>query len=211
MATKDPIAVTKLVATLRQYAPARVRSWDANDVAREIAVPDVRSRWTRVASTIEAQPWVRVELLNKHGAVLGYCDNDGVAGDVEDLAEPENTKGLALLNVMLKAQREALQFSRAETSELLKGCSELMKVVVEATRQLAGIYQAQVAAVAESAALRQDTPDDLDKMLTLVEAIPEIGTKALPFIAGLRGVLKGQIRPSIPGVNDAPKNGQPKG
>jgi hypothetical protein len=214
MATVEPVAVTKLVATLRRYAPARVRAWDANDKATEIAVPNVRSRWTRVAATIEARAWVRCELLNKDGAVLGYVDNDGPAGDVEDLGDnADNAKQNAWLNTMLRAQQVALTYQAKEVSELLRGCTEMMRVQSEAMKQLAGMYQAQVQVAVETAAMQaQDNTGDIEKALAIIEAVPDAGTKLLPLIAGLRGVLTGQLRPAIPGVAAAgkkPTNGTP--
>jgi len=205
MATKDPVAITKLNATLRRYRPSRVRVYDANDQSRDVAVPNVRGCWARVEKTIDALPWVRCELLDKTGAHLGYVDNDGAPEDIEELTAPEHGKQLALLRLMLHAQKEALGFQSREHAELLKGCTEMMRVVVEACKQLAGIYQAQVQAVAETAAMARQEPDDLEKALAIIEAIPEVGTKALPFLAGLRGVIKGQLKPAIPGVAAASK------
>lgn len=177
MAADDAVA-SKLLATCRRLGPVKVRVYDAADESRDIAVPTRRSKWSQVIAAVDARPWVRCELLNKEGAVLGYVENDGAPSDVEDLGAPASGGAAqtgAMLRLMLDAQRVALTYRDKEHVELMRGMGDMMRTQTDAIKQLVGLYQAQVSVAAEVAAMQAsaEAGGDIDQWVKLIEAAPQ--------------------------------------
>jgi len=204
---------SKLLATLRRLSPARVRVYDAADDSRDIAVPTRRRKWDQVISAIEARSWVRCELLDKGGAVLGYIDNEGPAGGVEDIEGDGSREARVLeryLGIMLRAQTMALTFRDKEHSTLLQTMSDMMAQQVAATQQLVKLYQTQVETAATVAWERAtaEAGGDVEKWMKVAEAAPELMGKLAPLIQLALGKrLGGGVAPSKP---SSPTNGHAK-
>jgi hypothetical protein len=168
----------RLLAKLRQLAPYKVKAYDGSDESREIAVPQRRKRWNAVIESIEARPWVRVELLDKQGAILGYVENDGVAGELETIGQDSDrgNRERALLEMMLKAQKVALEYRDKEHTTLLQGMSEMIRANTQAMNQLTSIYQVQVQVAAEVAAAQATAAagGDMEQWIKLIEASPQL-------------------------------------
>lgn len=198
MASNEDDVRAGLLAKLRAVHPVKVRVYDAADEVREIAVPTRRTRWAQVIENIEARAWVRVELCNKDGAVLAYVMNED-QGDDPKAAAPEaqsSAREERLLAMMLKAQEIALKYRDQEHRALLTSMAEMLKVNVDATRQLQSIYAAQVDAAAEVASLRAqaEAGGDFDMSDIL---------KAAPQLMPLLGVLFRKKAIAAPAVNGA--------
>lgn len=202
----DAVAQT-LLAHLRRIAPHKVRVFDSSDEYRDIAVPTRRKRWTQVIDTIEARPWVRAELMNKKDEILGYVENAGPAGPLEDIGAkdpPGAAQGRWLLDMMIKAQTTALTFRDKEHGALLQGIRDMMEVMTGAMRETVGLMREQRDIVAETAAIRAaaEKGDDLDQIVKLVEASPKLMSQLGPLFQLLRPRLP-------PAPSGAPKNGAP--
>lgn len=163
-----------LLHKLKSTAPAKVRVYTADDEHRDVAVPNRRRRWTTVLETVDRIPWVRCELLDKGGDVLAIVDNDGPAGEPEDLNAPSGSARMAelraLMELMLRGQREALSFRDSETKALLQMQVEVLKSVTIANSELAKVFRmttqavgmgARAAAEAEMAGKGGDEADEL--------------------------------------------------
>lgn len=182
----------RLLAQLRRVAPVKVRVYDAQDESRDVAVPTRRKRWSQVVLTVEARPWVRVELLDKAGAILGYVENDGAAEEIEDIGAPAGGGGRSIearwmLELMLKAQRTALEFRDKEHSALLASMTAMLDVNAQNMRETVGIMRQQRDEAMELARIRAaaEAGGDLDQIIKLVEASPQL----MQAIGPLLGLL----------------------
>ena len=210
MASLDPVG-GKLLSTLRRVSPTQVVAYDSEDTPRKIAVPNRRKRWDTVVNTIEARPWVRVELQDKSGAVLAYVENDGPATGLEELSDGGSAGPLAVqkyLHIMLEAQKVALGYRDKEHTSLLAGVTEVMKTQTEAIKQLAQLYQAQVSVAADVAAMQAaaEAGGDMDKVIKLVEAAPGAVGALAPLV---RMLVAGMSKKEKPDKPSTPKNGTP--
>lgn len=185
---------TKLLASLKRYSPARVRAYAADDDHRDIAVPTRRRKWAQVIEAVNGKSWVRVELLDKSGAVLGYVDNTEPAGGVEDLSAASGTGhelrlAERICTLVLKGQRDAMAFRDSEVSNLLKAQGEVVREMTAGMRALTAMYQEQVGAAEHLAEMRtraEQKPEE-GQFRELMEALPTI-VQALPM---LRALLSG--------------------
>lgn len=183
--------MTNLSQTLRHYQPVSIRAYDAHDDVRDIAVPHgARTKWKRAAATVDARPWVRLDLLDKGGKVLAHVDNDGPADDIEELS-PASSAQLArderMLALLMRAQRDFAQLQSRDTTELLGACREMMRVVTDATRALAEIQRAQINALTD---LRANAPesgggaiDDETLLKVLAPMLPALLARNAPAVA----------------------------
>lgn len=191
----------QLLKHLRQISPHRVRVYDASDEYRDVAVPTRRRKWAQVIATIEARPWVRCELLDKSGAALGYVENDGPAGEVEDLggaATPRAAEQRWLLELMIKAQTTALSFRDKEHAALLSGVRDMMAVQTEAMRETIALMREQRDIVQETAAIKAaaEKGDDLEQIVKLVEASPKLMQVLGPVMMALRAPKQIAAKPA---------------
>lgn len=204
--TTTDSTMSKLLAKLRTLAPAKVRAYAGDDDYRDIAVPTRRKRWSQVIEAIEARSWSRVELLDKGGNVLGYVDNTEAAGTVEDItgaqATGKRSESEWIVNLVVRAQRDAMTFRDAEVKSLLQAQGDVVREMSAAMAGLASIYREQrdaAASVAEMKATAAATPDGFN-MKELMDALPVL-MQALPL---LRGLLAGGATPAAPKVPKSP-------
>lgn len=204
----DDTVANRLLAKLRQLSPVKVRAYDAEDNPRDIAVPTRRKRWSAVIEAVEARPWIRVECLDRSGAVLGYVTNDGPAEDVEELgvATPGGAVAMQqrwLLELMIRAQQTALTYRDKEHSALLVAVRDIMAVQSEATRELVVLMRAQRDIAAEMAAQRAAAAAgsgelDLDTVVALLKESPKMLKELGPIIFGLGRMVAGGMAPAPP-------------
>lgn len=199
----DDVTAKTLLGHLRQIAPHRVRVYDSSDEYRDVAVPTRRKRWAQVIQTIEARAWVRCELLDRSGAILGYVENNGPAGEIEDIGPSSPAIGQCrwFLELMIKAQTTALQYRDKEHASLLSGIRDMMQVQTEAMQTTIGLMREQRDIVAETAAIKAaaEKGDDLDQVIKLIESSPKVMQALGPVFALLRPKQ----------ISAAPKNGTP--
>lgn len=196
----------RLLATMRRLAPVKVRAYDAEENARDIAVPTRRKRWSQVVTTIESRPWVRVELCDKSGAVLGYVDNDGPAEEIEDIGTGGNgqvANARWFLEAMIKAQTAALSFRDKEHQALLQGMVNLMQVSAEQTRELVVFMRLQRDAAIETAAARaaaaaRSDEFDLEQVAEIIKASPKLLQGLAPLFFGLKAAVSPKPPASSP-------------
>lgn len=179
----------RLLAALRRCAPVKVRVYDAQDESRDVAVPTRRKRWSQVVETIEARPWVRVEMLDKAGAVLGYVENDGPAEELEDLGGGESRGGVfrerMFLELMIKAQTTALQYRDKEHTTLLQNVSVILQTnanVMQETIAMMRLQRDEAMAVAQLRA-EAENGGDIGEIVKLIEASPKLMQSFGPLLA----------------------------
>lgn len=193
----------RLLATLRKLAPARVRAIDAQDATRDVAVPSGRKRWSAVAATVEARPWVRLELLDKHGAILGYVENETAPDELEDIgvtqaAQMANPRWF--LELMIKAQTAALSFRDKEHATLLQSVNSLLETHMHTLRDMMDIMRAQRVEAEELAAIRAAAAQgsDMDDVMKLLEASPKLMQAIGPLLMAFRAAPKLTPAPAPP-------------
>jgi hypothetical protein len=187
MATNSTEFSATLLSALRKICPAKVRVFDAADGSRDIAISGNRNKWSQAMVAIDARPWVRCELLDKTGSVLGYVEHDGPAGELEDITGSEGKESRALerqMKIMLEAQRVALTFRDKETTELLKGVGDILRVNTEAIKQLTVLYQSQVAVASDVASMQATAAagGDMQQWIDLINASPQLASSVVPLL-----------------------------
>lgn len=186
-----------LLATLKRHNPYRVRVYNGEDDTRDVAVPQRRRRWSSVIEAIEARPWSRVELLDKSGAVLGYCDNEGPSRDVEDLAPSFAGVGGQLLlgeriaQLCMSSVAKAVAQRDDETKALLAAQRDVVKEMAAAVQALGEVYREQTVAAEEAAEARAVVAAAKEagaggQLKEFMEALPML-MQALPLLRGLLG------------------------
>lgn len=183
-----------LLATLKRHNPHKVRAYNGEDDARDIAVPQRRRRWASVIEAIEAKPWSRVEMLDKSGAVLGYCDNEGPSRDVEDLAPSFAGIGGQLLlgeriaHLCMTSVAKAVAQRDDETKALLAAQRDVVKEMASAVQALGEVYREQTVAAEQAAESRAiaAAASEGGQLKELMEALPVL-MQALPLLRGLLG------------------------
>jgi hypothetical protein len=183
-----------LLATLKRHNPHKVRAYNGEDDARDVAVPQRRRRWSTVIEAIEAKPWSRVELLDKSGAVLGYCDNEGPSRDVEDLAPSFAGVGGQLLlgeriaQLCMSSVARAVSQRDEETKALLAAQRDVVKEMAAAVQALGEVYREQTVAAEQAAEARAvaAAAGEGGQLKELMEALPML-MQALPLLRGLLG------------------------
>lgn len=195
----------KLLQTLKRHNPSKVRAYAADDDHRDIAVPTRRKKWAQVIEAINALSWVRVEMLDKSGAVLAYVENTDPPAALEDLdvrggSGHELRLAERICHLVLKGQRDAMTFRDAEVSNLLKAQGEVVREMTAGMRALTAMYQEQVQvseqlAETRAAAAVQPEPGQLKE---LMDALPTI-LQLLPVLRGLAS--GGDVRPHVNGHN----------
>lgn len=171
--------------------PATVRVYNGDDDHRDVAVQAVRNRWSRVAKTLAAMPWSKYELLNKKGELVGVVENGALATSVEEIGPSSGGVGQVagqtrmMMDLMLRAQREALTFRDRETQALLTGVSEVMRVMTTAMQATQQMWQSQVEAAHVLA--QAQAGGDMDQIVKLVEASPKLMATLAPLLGKLLG------------------------
>jgi len=181
----------KLLAALKRHNPARVRAYSGDDDFREIAVPTRRQRWTVVIAAIVERSWSRCELLDKGGAVLGYCNNTEPAGVLEDLAPAGGAikEAERIVALVIKAQRDAMTFRDAEVTNLLKAQGDVVREMTAGMRALTAMYAEQVQAAEQVAELRTMAANpERGQLAELLEAAPHL----LQMLPAIRQLLSGR-------------------
>lgn len=129
MPIKQENIADKLLAKLLATRPVVVKAYSNDEDFREIPVPERRRKWKAIVAIVEARPWVRVEMLDKRGGILGYLDNDDV-DEVEVLpaaitkeaeANPAFSLALAVNELMLRSQNAALEARDKEHARSSRG------------------------------------------------------------------------------------------
>lgn len=178
----------KLLATLKRHCPAKVRAYSGDDDARDISVPTRRKRWAQVIEAIEARSWTRVELLDKSGAVIAYVDNTEPATGLEDVAGPSSkvrSEAEWIVNLVVRAQREAMAFRDSEVQSLLRAQGDVVRELSRAMQELSGIYTEQRRAAVETAEIRAAAAQGGD-WKELLDAAPQL-LQMLPHLRQLMG------------------------
>lgn len=214
METVDQIK-TKLLLDLRRLAPHSVRVFDSSDDYRDVAVPARRKRWAQVIETIEARPWVRCELRDKRGQVLGYVETNAeqdLAVEISDKLPQHATEMRWFLDIMLRAQHQALTFVNKEHAVLLGSIREILEVQTSAMRETVELLKQQrdvveeIATVRASAAAQGD--DGLEQILKILEESPKLMEKVGPMFAMLMAPKRIAAR-AQPAANGKPPSSPP--
>lgn len=208
-----------LLRKLRSVVPHRVRVYDSSDEHRDVAVPHGRKRWSHVVETVEARPWVRAELLDKAGAALAYVINpatEAEAGDLEDIGSKVSSASAQsrwMLELMLKAQRTALEFRDKEHAALLDSIRDMMGVQTTAMKELVSLYQVQRDVAADVATMKAaaESGGSIEQIVKLIEASPALLQVLGPVVQLLRPRIAAkvtEVKSTEPPAAAAPAKGK---
>ena len=183
--------MSDLLGKLRKLNPFKVIVWNG-DECRTVAVPQRRRRWPQVLEAIESAPWSRVVLQDKSGADLGYVD--GEAREVEDISgplakgvSPSMAEAIAVNELVLKGQKQVAEYRDKELTTLLRAQGEVVRELVAGVRALQQVWQAQVDAATEVAALQTEAALGNGGWRELLEAAPQL----VPLLPHLRSMMGG--------------------
>ncbi len=189
--TKDE-TTGRLLATLKRHNPFKVRVFNGEDDAREVAVPTRRKRWSSVIEAVDARAWTRCVLLDKSGAELAHVENEGQARELEELGTSfagvggQLMLGERIAMLAIKSMRDALAFRDQETVALLKAQGEVVREMSQGVRALAEVYREQNEAYADAADARVQAASEAQSgdMKQLLEALPQL-LQLLPIVKAL--------------------------
>jgi alkylhydroperoxidase/carboxymuconolactone decarboxylase family protein YurZ len=148
-----------LVSRLRTAGPnvARLLVHTADeDKPMEVAIPDVRKKWSRVKEVLDDIAWTKVELLDKKGALIMVHARTALdekpAGDMEDLigsnAAGDASKIAALMQVavtmVLRAQDGALGRQAEMMETVLSANMRLVDSTMRRFEQMDNQYQEMI-------------------------------------------------------------------
>lgn len=180
--------MSDLLGKLRKLNPFKVIVYNG-DESRVVAVPQRRRRWPQVLEAIESSPWSRVVLQNKSGEDLGYVDGEAVPEE-ESVAVARSGGGataeaIAIVELVLKGQRAAMEYRDKELTTLLRAQGEVVRELTSGMRALQEIYRAQVDAAMEVSAMQTEAAMGGGDMQKLLEAAPAL----IPVIPHLRSLF----------------------
>jgi ribosomal protein S6 len=185
----------KLLSSLKLHNPAKVRCYVGDDDHKDIAVTKRRKKWAQVVAAVEGATkgqWSRCELLDGGGALLATVENTDPAGELSTIGGGPGTGRLgelmALVQIVTKAQRDAMQFRDNEVQALLRAQGEVVRELTAGVKALSAMYQEQVKAVREVAELQAEAQvkPDQSELQQLLEAAPAI-LQVLPMLKNLTG------------------------
>lgn len=148
------------IAQLKRFEPAALKVTLSDGTEKPVAVPRVRNRWARVQQIIDAVSWVRIEALDKAGAVLGMVEDDSGAEEFVDQADDDMRLAKILLEVMRSTQKE----TRLMFEVQMRGQAELVEALIGGVRSISQSYEQSLAVqraavVAEAAGGGQGNPE----------------------------------------------------
>lgn len=205
----ESMTTDQMIAKLRQLSPHRVRVYQDADNYKDVAVPQRRKRWAQVVATIETLQWVRCELLDKSGALLGAIDNS--ATELETIPTEPGGGVIAnrwFLEMMIRAQTVALTYRDKEHVAILQTMRELLDLNMQNTRDMHALMRMQRDESMELARIRAaaEQGSDIDQIVKLVEASPQIMQALGPVLALL--TRKRIAAPAPNGKAAPPPNGK---
>jgi hypothetical protein len=194
MTLAEKIRTSPLLQTLRAHNPHKVRAYNGEDDAREIAVPQRRKKWGQVISAIEARAWSRVELLDKSGAILTYVENEGPARETEELGPSFNgVAGQLLLGeriaaLCMKHVATAVGQRDEEMRALLQAQGSVVKEMATAVQSIAEVYREQTVAAEDAAESRAQAAaaaagGDIQQLLAAMPQLLQLAAMAKQMLA----------------------------
>lgn len=169
------VAIESAVATLRKIDGTKaVRVYLRDGDMRDVALGTARYKWNQLANALEAYAWLRLEAINRDGAVLGVFDHPdgGAAGVLEDLPTGMDRSNLtevqgmmaimlhgqrsvldqqlALVNAAVSAQTAALEAATKRLEALERSMSSLLTLVKKTVRDSAEMSNEAAEALAEA-------------------------------------------------------------
>lgn len=130
------------VDELRKLDPVSLKVTLSDGTEKPVAVPKVRNRWQRVYQVLDSLPWVRVEALDKHGAVLGVVEDDEELDAVAEEASGAGGDGYAkMARVMLEVMRSTQRETRMMFEAQMRGNAELVEAVIGSVKSIAASYE----------------------------------------------------------------------
>lgn len=208
----NPTVDQQFSAAARRHGDAvyHVRVFQNDDAIRDLPVLRKKKRWDAVRLVLDKLAWTSIEMLDKGKGTLARIDNEGPAEHVEDITGAQATREDRLLNLLLRAQREALTFRDAETTAALKANVDVMREMSTSVATLAGLYRETIATVQERAmALVELQPPQLplppgEDGLVSSKLIEELVPKLMPFLPSILAKVLGGAPPPAPPPNPKP-------
>jgi hypothetical protein len=165
---------------LYKVQPYKVRLFQGDEAVRDVAAGKGRKRWTGVIEACERIAWSSAELLDKSGATLAVVDNATPATDLEPLDGAQAGREDRLLNLLIRAQREALTYRDKDSAAALQACTQVMRELGAAVLTLAKLYREQVDVATSTALMRaagsgaEGKEDDLMSSPMMQALLPEL-------------------------------------
>lgn len=156
---------------LRKLEPVSLRVTLADGTERPVAVPRIRNRWQRVYQVLDSLSWVRIDALDKQGAVLGVVEDDDAAEELVDVASGDE-RDLRMAKVLLEVMRTTQKETRQMFETQMRGQAELVEALVGGVRSISQSYEASMqiertARLAEAAGGSQTSNPEVMAMLQL--------------------------------------------
>jgi hypothetical protein len=108
-----------------------------------------RNKVSLTIQVIEKLAWSRIELVDRREGLLQVVDNDSPPADLEELGTGQAARDERLLNLMLRAQKVALDYRLEETRVMGRAMVEAMSAVSQSVTMLASVYKEQAELAAE--------------------------------------------------------------
>jgi hypothetical protein len=157
---EDPV-----IADIRKSKAVSLKVEQADGAVRAVAVGATRNRWAKLSKLLGAMSWVRIECLDKDGAVLGIVEAD----DDEDLDDEDSGGGdvKAMTRIMLEVMRTTMKEVRCMFDVQTRAQSELVNSMVEGLRAVQDSYSLAMRVQAANMALPADQGADGEMMKLL--------------------------------------------
>jgi hypothetical protein len=169
---------------------------EGDEEPRKVAIPNVRNRWDRVATVLDAMRWTSIEARSKDGGTLSMLEpsTSSSAGasenrtddqtqirerDLLDLLERSNDRAVARA---LEAQSAGTQRYEALVSAMFEGVRSTLEVLTASTRAVAASYTQAMHLSATSSGPVGGAGDDggLAALAPLLSTLHGLQRKPLP-------------------------------
>lgn len=125
---------------LRKLEPVSLKVTLMDGTEKPVAVPKVRNRWQRVYQILDSLAWVRIEALDKAGAVLGVVEDDDAAEELVE-ASGGDERDMRMAKVLLEVMRSTQKETRQMFETQMRGQAELVEALIAGVRSISQSYE----------------------------------------------------------------------
>lgn len=185
-----------ITGRLRLAKPSQLRVFTIErEDADLIEVSAKRDRWKRCCDVLSTMNWTRIDCLSSKGAIIDtIVQDDASVTDDDEAVVVEQSEEERWLNLMINAQRLALENS-----------AHLMSPLIEGYVKLADALGARLAAMEKRFDQTLDVAYQNAMLQAQVDAGPEMEGEVvkalLDKLGNRKGVKKRQLKPHTPKPN----------
>lgn len=127
---------------IKQSNAAALKVYLTDGTERAVAITKAKNKWSKLATTLDALPWDRIECLDAKGAVIHVVDaeDDGYQDDSDDISDVSDAK-------LAKVIAGVVKFTMTECRKMFQvqidGFSKVIEAQAEATQSLQQTYEMQ--------------------------------------------------------------------